>query len=535
MSVSQLRKAVLALGALTALALPPALFGQAREVVSKEVSVGSSAAVLVLEFADEGRLEIAFDDGRVLVDGDPVGSFEPGGELEAAWRELLGQAVALDDGPLSQMLLDWTVPAELAGELADAAREIDRALEEALEQIDVRVEVEDASVSVSVGDPGSLVEVLLSSVGRFGILDQALEGLDEDVNLHIDEDVVVPEGSTVEGTLVVIGGTARIEGAVDGDVVVIGGALDLAESASVSGEIRVADARVRGSESRVRGEIVDLTDMERDFEARLEDRLRRQIEAELDVQADVRDRRRGERGATSYFATVARAVGGVAQKLLAILVLALLGAAALAFAPDNVDVIAETARRSPGRSAIVGIAGTFLLLPVWVLGAVALAVSIIFIPVAIAWLPLFPLAAALAALIGYLAVARNAGEWLADSEYPWTGWIRKSNALITMVGGLVGLMLAFIAAHVLSAAPFVGFLSGLLAFIGSVITFVAIQIGFGAVLLTRAGRRRETGSGYDTDAAWEEAMRMDIDVDDAPSARADTGADPADNGEGNDA
>ncbi len=161
---------------------------------------------------------------------------------------------------------------------------------------------------------------------------------------------------------------------------------------------------------------------------------------------------------------------------------------------------------------MVGLAGTFLLLPAWVLGAVALAVSIIGIPVAIAWLPLFPLAAVLAGVLGYLAVARNTGEWLADSGYRWTGWIRKSNPLLTVIGGLVGLMALFVAANLLSIVPFFGFVQGLVAFAASVVTFVAVQIGFGAVLLTRAGRRREYwAGGYSADEAWEAAMNVDVD------------------------
>ena len=119
-----------------------------------------------------------------------------------------------------------------------------------------------------------------------------------------------------------------------------------------------------------------------------------------------------------------------------------------------------------------------------------------------------------------VAVARNAGEWLADSEYPWTGWIRKSNSLMTMVGGITGLMLAFIAADVLSALPFIRFFGGLLAFAGTLITLAAIQVGFGAVLLTRGGRQKDYWASSDPDVAWEAAMSGrggaddgDVDVD----------------------
>jgi hypothetical protein len=143
-------------------------------------------------------------------------------------------------------------------------------------------------------------------------------------------------------------------------------------------------------------------------------------------------------------------------------------------------------------------------------GAVALAVSIVGIPVMIAWLPLFPLAAVAAALLGYLAVARNVGEWLADSDYRYTDWIRKSNPVYTIVGGLVGLGAFFIAAHLLSMVPFLGFVHGLLTFVGVMISVVALQIGFGAVILTRGGRRREEAYAGEYDAEWE---RTGDDVD----------------------
>jgi hypothetical protein len=151
-----------------------------------------------------------------------------------------------------------------------------------------------------------------------------------------------------------------------------------------------------------------------------------------------------------------------------------------------------------------------LLLPIWVLGFIALLVSIIGIPVAIAWLPLFPLAAFAAGIVGYLAVARNTGEWLADSDYPWTHWIRKSNSLMTTVGGLVGLMLLFVAANVVSMAPFLGVVTGLLIAVGSVVTVIAVEVGLGAVILTRGGRRRDQWSTYTADEAWEAAMKVDV-------------------------
>ena len=494
------------------------LRAQVREVVSKEISVGRSEAALRLEFADRGDLDISFEDGSISIDGEDVGDFQPGDELDAAWRALLGQAVALDDGPLAAALSEWSPPADLDGNAANVARQIDRALEDAL--LVERANPQGSELSVALGSGDGLARVLLGSSNRLGLLGDALRGIDSRLEVHVQENVDIARGQTVEANVVVIDGDLRVAGEVDGDAVVVGGTVELLEGSLVTGELRVADARILRNEGTVEGGVVDVLQDDRAQEAELRNRLRDELREEIrdNLRSELRNVTRidlddGGFSLMAPFRPVIRGVGGLIEKLIAVLVMTLLGAAALAFAGDNVEVIAETARRAPGRSAMVGMAGTFLLIPVWVLGTVALVISIVGIPVAIAWLPLFPLAALAAALVGYLAVARNAGEWLADSGYPWTGWIRKANPVHTMVGGLLGLMLAFMAANVISIAPFLGFLSALLVFAGTLLTFFAVQIGFGAVLLTRAGRKGEHWSRFDPDAAWEAAMGVDVDMD----------------------
>ena len=64
----------------------------------------------------------------------------------------------------------------------------------------------------------------------------------------------------------------------------------------------------------------------------------------------------------------------------------------------------------------------------------------------------------------------------------------------------------------LGIVPFFGFLKGLLISVGVMATVVASLIGFGAVLLTRAGRRPEHAP-RDIDDAWERVVDEDIDVD----------------------
>lgn len=526
------RRGLLALG-LAVLFVPAGAWAQTRSVVSKEVSVGKSGATLHLEFAHGSPLEIALQDGSVVIDGKTVGSYEPADGLDTAWRTLLAGAVAVDDGALAGMLRDWSPPEGLKGDEESVAGRIATALHGALTG-SAGAEAPKVGVSPSAGQggaQGATARALLSQASRLGVFEQALKGVGENTQLHVGEDVNVAADDTVKGSLVVIQGDARVAGTVDGDIVVVGGSLELAEGSHVTGDVRLADSSLRRHGGSVGGRVVTVSMGENAVDsatrARIRDEVRNELRSEMREQLRAATRVRTHPSSPLFapFRGIFNAVGGLIGDLVTILVLALIGMGVVAFAGDNLDAVAETARRTPGRSALVGVAGTFLLIPVWILGAVALAVSIVGIPVMIAWLPLFPLAAVAAGILGYLAVARNVGEWLADSEYRYTGWIRKSNPVYMIVGGLVGLGAAFMAAHVLYVVPFFGFVRGLLTFVGVMLGIIALQIGFGAVILTRGGRRRGTYPGtYDAD--WESSVDVDVDQRGAPSTSGNAKAEP---------
>ncbi|HSW30868.1 MAG TPA: hypothetical protein VLH75_15385 [Longimicrobiales bacterium] len=496
--------------ALLALLIPPEGRGQERIVISKEISVGRSEAALGLEFADGAKISLALRNGAVLVDGERVGAYAAGDALDVAWRALLGEAVALEDGPLSQKLRAWSPPGALEGEGLASARRFDEALDDALAPPTPSAPPTPPALSVGLEGDEALTRILLGQTSRLAALGEALKGLGSDIRLHIDEDVDVAAGETVEGNLVVIQGDARISGTVDGDVVVVDGTLDLLEGSVVRGDVRLVDAEVDREGGVVEGEVREVDGAAADMGDEIRDRVRKEMRDEIRAELEAQ-----HGGGSAFFNPVRRVlsgIGGVLQGVVAIFILGLIGLGAVAFAPQNLDTVAEAARRAPGRAAMVGLAGAFLLIPVWVLGFVALLVTIVGIPVAIAWIPVFPLAAVAGALLGYVAVARNVGEWLADSGYPWTDWIRKSNSMTTITGGLVGLMAFFMAAHVLGIVPFFGFLKGLLVSVGVMATVVASLIGFGAVLLTRAGRRPEY-TPRDPDDAWERVVDEEVDVD----------------------
>ena len=151
MPMYRFRNALLGLILAAAFVAPTFVGAQERAVVYKEIDVASDGTTLLrLEFESGAPLEIALRDGAVLIDDEPVGSFERGDPLEVAWRSLLGEAIVLENGPLSERLLQWFPPDDLEGDRMDVAMRIDEALEASLSASEG---VQDeASVSVSLGE-----------------------------------------------------------------------------------------------------------------------------------------------------------------------------------------------------------------------------------------------------------------------------------------------------------------------------------------------------------------------------------------------
>ncbi|MDH5588700.1 MAG: hypothetical protein OEZ65_00990 [Gemmatimonadota bacterium] len=490
---------------LLGLLVPLGVSAQDRPVVSKEISVGRAEASLKLEFSDTGGLEIVFDAGEVRIDGTPAGSYEPGDDLDREWRSLLGKAVALDDGPLGALLRDWAPPETLDAESRTLAETLDASLEAALtvEQADPR----NASSAVRVESEGALMEVLLGRSQNLVGLAQAISDLSlSDVRLVVDEDFDLEAGETLSGTLIVVEGQVRIAGTLDGDLVVVEGNVDVPEGGHITGDLRLANAHLHTHDGVVDGDIVDALSHDSRGEDDLRDRLRSELRREIMESVNV-DRREKRSFFSGIFGGVFRAVGSLVGDVLKLLILAVIGAVALAFAGPNMALVSETARAAPGRAAMVGLAGVVLMGPVWVVGIVALAVSIVGIPVMIAWIPLFPLAALAALIMGYLAVSRNVGEWLADNRFPYTEWIVRANPVYTMAAGLMALSLAWFAIDALYVLGGLGkVFQVLLGIVGVAVTTAATLVGFGAVLLTRGGRQREyyATADFDAGAEWKE-------------------------------
>lgn len=485
-----------------------------RTVVSNEIAVSGQEASLRLDFEGGEDLTIAFQDGQVRVDGEVVGSYSRGDALDAAWRSLLGDVITLDDGPLARALFDWSPPETLEGADAQVAALLDEAVEGRLflpEPTPREVEGErDSSLDRSA------LEALLRRTGALQGLAEALEHAPiDDFVLRVGEDLDVHPGEELEKTVIVVDGDLDVRGTISGDVILTNGTLRLGDGGRVDGDVRLSDGEVEWDGGSVEGEIVDLevTGARASVDAEEMEELKRELEREIrrEVLSAVEDERsHGPSFIWSPLRNIGRAVAGLLENFATFLILGILGILAVHFAPDRLEVVATTAATAPARSALVGLAGGFLLLPVWILGIVALAISIIGIPVLLAWIPLFPIAAGLAALLGYLAVARNVGEWVAEQEYRGLEWIRGSNAFYAVLAGIGAFLVPCVAANLVRILG-LGFLHGLLTFVGSAITFVAIAVGLGAVLLTRGGKIRPATAyhEFEEEEMWAESPDFD--------------------------
>ena len=143
------------------------------------------------------------------------------------------------------------------------------------------------------------------------------------------------------------------------------------------------------------------------------------------------------------------------------------------------------------QAGMVGLAGAFLVLPAWLLGCAALFASVIGIVVLPFWALLFPVVVALGAGLGYLAVARNVGEWVASRNIRRLEWLRPTNTFYAVTAGIGALLVFPVSASILDIVPFFGSFSWLLATLGTLAVTATLLIGFGAVLLTRGGRESD--------------------------------------------
>ena len=417
----------------------PAAPGPQSPILSSEISVSRESAELRLELAGGEDLVLLLDEaGAIRLNGERIGGYESRDALDRAWRDLLQRAMDTPAGALPDLLVDWEPPAEAAA----TARRLDRELEAALSTSAV------AQTPAAPAAPGDASD----SIQRLNQRIQELEGLVDD-----------PEA---------LRGLEQLE------------KLERLEELESLEELDALD-------------IPALRELRRELERGLRDELRDELRNEIRV--ELRDSGWGDHWGGSWWRHFTRGLGGVFSTLMTYAILVGLGFLAVFFGRSYLETIADTARQQTLRSGLVGLAGSFLVMPAYILGLLALAISIVGIPLILVFAPLFPVAVVLGALGGYLAVAHGAGEALAERRFTGTDWFTRANSYYYVITGVGLLLVLFLAAHIVTmAGPWLGFLEGLLKFMAIMLTWAAFTVGFGAFLISRGGTRGVGAEGATT-------------------------------------
>jgi hypothetical protein len=271
-----------------------------------------------------------------------------------------------------------------------------------------------------------------------------------------------------------------------------GAALDAAIESALAGVPIIAPAITpEPGDAQISDSVNRLVDRIAELEAQLED-LEQEVE---ETPPGWRDRFEASPWLRP-FVRIWRSLVGVFAILIVGGILFAIGLAVIFFGGRQyIEGVADTARSATSRSLFVGMAASFLALPAYALGVVALAISIVGIPALLLWVPLFPVALVLAVVLGYLGVGHAAGESLAERRFYGGDWFRHGNSYYFLVSGLALLLAPFIAVQ-LVAITGIGFLTGLLIALAAVVTWAAASVGLGAVLISRAGTRPiRTGGG----------------------------------------
>jgi hypothetical protein len=296
--------------------------------------------------------------------------------------------------------------------------------------------------------------------------------------------------------VVVVGGDLRVRGEVRGDAVVVNGDLILESTGSILGDALVTDGRLINQGGRIRGEM-------RTVDTRGDPGLRAEPAGERAAVATGRAREggtaRAERRATGFRASrLARGFAGVVSTVALGLVLAGIGATLVFYGRPYLENVSDTVRGATVRSGATGLAASFLVIPAFVVLIVALAVSIIGIPFLLVAVPLYPLALVGAAVFGLLGVCHAIGERTAEQSRDGFDF-RYRNSYAYLFTGLGMLMMPLVAAHLITMTGFLGFIGTLLKVVTWLAIWFASTIGFGAVILSRAGTQR-TFAGPTLDA-----------------------------------
>ena len=273
------------------------------------------------------------------------------------------------------------------------------------------------------------------------------------------QDVRIERDEEVTDAVVVVGGSATIDGRVRDGVVVVGGNLHLSSTADVRGDVVL-----------VGGQII------RDPGAQL-------LGGVNYVSFGNWSRRNFGWFPTVRFGEVGRWLS-LAGTLARVSVLAVLMAMMLIVARAPGARGGRAARAEPLRALVIGLAAEIFFIPVLIAASIGLAITIIGLPFVAVLVPIAIVLAVFAFVLGFTALACRIGEWVEDR----LGWQPGNAFVATAIGFVVLLGPTLVARFIYVASAGVAPLTFVLVAFGLTVEFVAWTMGFGAAIVTGLGR-----------------------------------------------
>lgn len=300
--------------------------------------------------------------------------------------------------------------------------------------------------------------------------------------VKMGRDIVVEEYEEVDGDVVAMGGDVTIKGAVTGNVIAIGGGIFVTSTGFIEGDaVSLGSDVVKETGAVIKGERVGISFLPQGLFRPIPSRGIPSIQI---------FRAPPFFGGFHGLALVAR--------IIKILLLLFLGIVIISIVPKNVAKVKDGIKQNFLKSALVGFAAEILILPIFIL----LIVTIIGIPVALLIQPLLILAGL---ILGYTGISYFIGEKLREGTS-----LKPDTPMMTLVIGILALESVLLLARVVGV--FGGFLFGLswiLTFIGWMIWYVAITVGFGASILTRLGTRPKEAKLAETPTGQSESTHSE--------------------------
>jgi hypothetical protein len=268
-------------------------------------------------------------------------------------------------------------------------------------------------------------------------------------------DYHLPAGDTARGAVVVLGGEARIDGHVDDDVVVVGGTVRVGPQAVIDGDlVAVGGDAVVDPQAKIYGDVKETV-------VRLPDIDGNWI-----------------RAPRNWVAAVAMAA--TVMRLLIVFVVASL---LVLIAPRWVRRISWRASGGPGSAAAIGLACQLGFVPAMVMLVVALAVTVVGIPL-IGVLPFLAAAAGVAGVAGFTAVVARIGARVRGTTVEASGALFVDVAIGFAVVSAVTVAARMLALGTFWNTPLVWSVSA----VGFAIEYVIWTVGIGAACATALAR-----------------------------------------------